>query len=62
MLIHSNAEPLKTVAAAARETGLSYSTLRRLVQLRRIPSVRIAGRLKVKLSDVQAAIETVPAV
>ncbi len=51
-----NAEPLMTIASVSRRTGVPYLTLRRLIALGRIGSVRVAGIPRVRLSEVQAAI------
>jgi excisionase family DNA binding protein len=51
------AEPIITIAAAARSTGVPYASLLRLIHLRRIPCVRVAGTRRVRLSQVQSCIE-----
>jgi len=53
------AERLLTIAQAARETGLVYHTLRRLIARGRVASVRVAGLRKVRLSAVQAVLEEI---
>jgi excisionase family DNA binding protein len=57
MLAQAVAEQLIPIAQAARTAGLSYSTVRRLVSQGRIPSVRVCGIPRVRLSAVLAAIE-----
>jgi excisionase family DNA binding protein len=51
------AEPIISIAAAARAVGIPYHTLRRLIGLGRIASVRVAGIRRVRASQVIAAIE-----
>jgi predicted site-specific integrase-resolvase len=55
------AEPLVTTAHASRATGVSYHLLRRLVNQGKVPSVTIAGIVRVRLSDIRDAIQTRPA-
>ena len=50
-------EPLVSIAMGARETGISYRALRRLIHAGRLPSVRFAGIRRVRLSQLRAAIE-----
>jgi excisionase family DNA binding protein len=54
-------EPIITIAAAARQTGLAYHALLRLLHMRRIPSVRVAGTRRVRLSQVAAYIQEISA-
>jgi len=54
-------EPLRSISAAAREVGVSRAILARLVHQRRVASVNVAGMIKVRLSEVRAAIHDVPA-
>jgi hypothetical protein len=54
-------EPIISVAKASRQTGVPYHVLLRLMHLRRIPSVRVAGIRRVRLSQVASAIEEVSA-
>ena len=50
-------EPLRTIKSVSRATGVPYGTLRRLIRLGRIPSVRVAGMPpRLRLSQVKAAI------
>jgi len=52
------AEPIVTVSRAARETGLPYQTLLRLVAHGRVASVRVAGGpRRVRISAVRAILE-----
>jgi excisionase family DNA binding protein len=53
------AEPIIPIAAAARLTGIPYHTLLRLVHEGRIACVRVSGIRRIRLSQVQAAIEEV---
>jgi excisionase family DNA binding protein len=56
-------ERLITIAEAARETGLVYYTLRRLVVRGAIPSVMVAGGVRrVRLSAVRACFQECVAV
>lgn len=49
-------EQLVTIREASRQTGISYSALQRLVRLRQIPSVSVAGRIvRLRMSEVFAA-------
>ena len=49
------AKALVTLAAASRESGLAYHTLRRLVLIGRIPHICVAGRTRrVRMSQVRA--------
>ncbi len=57
MLAQAAAEQLIPLTQASRATGVSYSTIRRLVALGRIPSVRVCGIPRVRLGAVLAAIE-----
>jgi hypothetical protein len=50
-------EPLIPLSRASRATGLSYKTLRKLVLEERLPSYRVSGIPKVRLSEVCASIE-----
>jgi hypothetical protein len=51
------AEPLRTIKSVSRQTGIPYQTLRRLIRLRQVPSVSVAGLPpRLRLSQVQAAI------
>jgi excisionase family DNA binding protein len=52
-----SSERIISIAAAARATGLPYHTLRRLIHLRRVASVRVGGTRRVRLSAVRVAIE-----
>jgi excisionase family DNA binding protein len=52
-------EPIITIAQAARECGLRYHVLLRLIHERRIASVRVAGVRRVRLSEVRACIEEI---
>jgi excisionase family DNA binding protein len=52
-------EPIITIARAARECGLAYHVLLRLIHERRIPSVRVAGTRRVRLSAVRAIVEEI---
>lgn len=54
-------EPIIPIATAARELGIPYHTLRRLIHARRIASVRLSGIRRVRLSAVRAALEEIPA-
>ena len=54
------AEPIISISRAAREVGLAYHVLIRLVHLRRVPSVRVDGVRRVRLSQVRAVIEEIP--
>ena len=47
------AEPLLTIACAARDIGVATWTLRWLAKAGRIPVVRIAHIMRVRLSDVR---------
>jgi len=51
---------LMTLQEVAVETGISYMTLRRLVDEKTLPSVQLAGRRRfwVKRADVERLIET----
>jgi hypothetical protein len=51
------AEPLVPIAVASRATGVGYSLLRRLIGQGRIPSVRVCGVPRVRISAVRAAID-----
>ena len=42
------AEPIITIASAARKIGLGYHVLLRLIHERRVPSVRVAGTRRVR--------------
>lgn len=53
------AEPLIPMTRAAAELGVPYQSFRRLVHLKRIPSVRFAGIRRVRLSAVRAALEEI---
>jgi excisionase family DNA binding protein len=55
------AEKIIPIAKAARLLGLEYHTLLRLLHDKRIPSVRVCGVRRVRLSQVRAAIEEVGA-
>jgi len=50
-------EPLLTVSRAARELGLAPHTLRRLVVSGHVPSVDVAGLIRVRLSQVVACLQ-----
>ena len=50
-------EPLIPVARAARNLGLSYTTLRRLVRSGRVASTTIAGTVRVRLTDIRRSIQ-----
>jgi excisionase family DNA binding protein len=54
--VDSMVETLVTVKEASRQTGVQYSTLARLVRLRRIPSLSVGGIVRLKMSDVRAAV------
>jgi len=53
------AEQLVPIARAARETGIPYQTLWRLVHAGRIPSVEFAGLRRVRLSQVRGSIREI---
>ena len=55
-------EPIITIAKAARECGLQYHVLLRLIHERRIASVRVAGTRRVRLSEVRSCIEEITSV
>lgn len=55
-------EPLQSISAAARAVGLPRHTLARLVKRQRVPSITVGGLVRVRLSDVRAAIREVPAI
>jgi hypothetical protein len=57
-MVASTAEPLRTIKSVARETGIPYLTLRRLIRERRVPSVSVAGLPpRLRLTDIRATIE-----
>jgi hypothetical protein len=49
-------EPLLTIRDASRKLGLPYGTLRRLVSLRRVRSVSVAGIPRLRMSQVLAVV------
>ena len=55
-MVKTEAEPLRTIRSVSRQTGIPYTSLRRLISLRRVPSVVVAGIPRLRLSEVQAAI------
>lgn len=50
------AEPILTVAAAARAVGISPATLRRMIDQGLVAYVEVGGVKRVRLSAVRAAI------
>jgi hypothetical protein len=54
-------EPIITIARAARMSGISIFTLRRLVRSGRCASVRVAGVRRVRLSAVMSCLQELPA-
>jgi excisionase family DNA binding protein len=57
--VASMPEPIITIARAAKESGLKYHVVLRLIHERRIASVRVAGTRRVRLSAVRACIEEI---
>jgi excisionase family DNA binding protein len=55
----ADAEPIIPIAEAARLTGIPYHTLLRLVREKRIACVRVSGIRRIRLSQVEAAIEEI---
>jgi excisionase family DNA binding protein len=50
-------EPLIHMAKAAKECGIPYPTMLRLVRAGRLPSVRFGGIRRCRLSEIRSAIE-----
>ena len=59
--LQATGEPLLSIAAAARATGLPYGTLRRLVHSGQVATVEVAGSIRVRLSAVLELIRDRPA-
>ena len=56
--VHAKPEPLLTIAEACRVFNLKPHVLRRAIKSGSIPSYRIGnGRIRVRASDISAAIE-----
>jgi excisionase family DNA binding protein len=54
------AEKIVPITVAARALGVPYSALRRLVVAGRVPSVRLGGVRRVRLSQLRTMLEEIP--